>query len=255
MTFEKFDSIPDSMLKDVTPGQEGPAKDANTISDAEAFAAADHTKVPPLGGPTGPGPTATDIPGKTKIKVGNLLEGKFAVDMIDALLPALLVVLFKKMNLSVRKTELQLTEGEKRTLAPVVQDCLNTLDIDFNNPWVALAFTAGIIYGSKVIEKAGVGWLDKMASKPIKEKIKEHVDKQPESKQATNESRVSNTQGMGVGSTQVNMTNNPPLASSSDTYNFTEEQISAKMKQLRKPREFALGILKRQHDKNKMRAV
>lgn len=255
MTFDKFDKIPDSMLTDVTPKEGEPGKDANTITDAEAFAAADHTKVQPLGGPsTGPQPI-TDITGKTKVKIGSLFEGKFAVDMMDALLPALLVVLFKKMDIQVRKTELQLTESEKRTLAPVVQDCLNTLDLDFSNPWVALAFTAGIIYGSKVIEKAGVGWLDKMATKPIKEKVKEHAKEHTTGEQKPNPPGVADPQGVGTRPSAANQAGNTQVTSEANPYGFTEQQIQDKMKQLRRPRGFALGILNRQYEKKQKREV
>lgn len=255
MDFEKFERIPESMLTDVTPVAETPKQDDNVMSDGEAFKAADHTKIPPLGSASAEPNQPTGGPGGTKVNVGGMFEGKYAVDMLDALLPALLVVLFKKMNIGVRKTELQLTESEKKTLAPVVQNCLNTIDLDFNNPWIALAVTAGIIYGSKVIEKAGVGWLDKQSTKTTVEKVKEHAKETPSKSNISSLQANKTDKPLHDNGAKADTQGKPAAKVTDNPYNFTEAVIEAKMKQLRRNREFALGILNRAYEKHQKRAA
>jgi hypothetical protein len=84
-----------------------------------------------------------------------MMESKLAIELMDSLIPALLVVLFRYGKMIVKKAELQLTAKEKETLAPVVQACMDQLMLNFNSPWVALAFTGGMIYGSKIVEIYG----------------------------------------------------------------------------------------------------
>jgi len=73
----------------------------------------------------------------------------------------LFVMIFHAIGMKLKKTDMQLTQKEKDTLAPVLQKCLDQLMINFNNPWNALAITVGIIYGSKAMEKGVVSYIDK----------------------------------------------------------------------------------------------
>jgi hypothetical protein len=211
------------------------------MTDAEALAAGQHTKISPLGAPTG-GPAPNAAPGTptTTVKVGEMFEGKFAVDMLDALLPALLVVVLRMMKLTVRKSEMQLTESEKKTLAPVLQNCLNTLNLDFNNPWVALSVTAGIIYGSKVLEKGAVGWLDKKAMEPIKEKAKQNA-KENSIKDDISVNKT-NISGSESGTKETLVKSEKELKTMANPI-WTDEQIRAEMKRLRRGREGAIDSL------------
>lgn len=124
-------------------------------------------------------PTLSPLDGKTtqvsnSVAVGELINGKFLTDIMDALLPALLVVLAYAIGMQIKKSELQLTEKEKNTLAPLVQKCVDTLMINFNNPWTALGVSMLVLYGAKFAEKGGVAWVDKLA-----EKIKPPAEKKP----------------------------------------------------------------------------
>lgn len=100
----------------------------------------------------------------TSVAAGSLLEGKMAVEMVDAILPSALVIGLHAMKIPSKKSDFQLTAKEKDVLAPVVQKCLDSLMINFNNPWAALAFTAGAIYLSKAAEHIGVAMLDRKAA-------------------------------------------------------------------------------------------
>lgn len=195
MNFEKFEAVPNSVLKDVTekpaaanpePATEaktstngGGVKGAATIEDI--FKANNNTKVSPLSvadGPTGQ-PTTDNISGiqqnsaGTSVSVGQMLESKLAIELIDAMLPALFVAMFHAIDVKLRKTELQLTQKEKDTIAPIMQACLNTIMLNFNSPWTTLAVTLGVIYGSKITEKGVVNWIDKLNEKKEQEALEE----------------------------------------------------------------------------------
>lgn len=112
-------------------------------------------------------------PTANNVAVGSMLEGKLAIELIDAMLPSLFVAMFYAMGVKLRKTEFQLTQKEKDTLSPLMQNCLNSVMLNFNSPWTALAVTAGIIYGSKITEKGLVSWIDKMNEKKEIEALQE----------------------------------------------------------------------------------
>lgn len=180
-----LETIPDSALKDITakpqeqsspaPAASGSATEAakatnalphqqSQVSAADALKGTEHTKISSLFDSANPqtgatGATVTPLGGS--LNIGQLLDGKMAVELWDAMLPGLMVALLYKAGLEIRKTELQLTQKEKDFLAPLVQKCLDTLAINVTNPWAALALSVGIIYGSKIGEKGFVAWIDK----------------------------------------------------------------------------------------------
>ena len=106
-----------------------------------------------------------DLTDQTKagnqVGVGSMVEAKVALEWIDALIPALAVVLFHRFGYVIKKGDMQLSAKEKDTLAPLLQKCLDQLLINFNSPWVALGITATVIYGSKVMEHGGKAKIDK----------------------------------------------------------------------------------------------
>lgn len=103
--------------------------------------------------------------GGQSVAAGGLIEGTVMVNLIDSVLPAIMVLIFHKMDMRMKKTDLQLTANEKTTLSPIVQKCMDTLMINFNNPWVALLVSFGVIYSGKIIQHGGVNWLDKQKEK------------------------------------------------------------------------------------------
>jgi hypothetical protein len=134
-----------------------------TITDEAALKGTEHTKISTLQPLHSAGQSA--LPAGQSVAVGGMVDGKLAVELIDALLPALFVVLIQKVGLTMKKTDLQMTAKEKETVAPILQQCMNQLMINFNNPWAALGVTLGVIYGGKILEKGGPAFLEKKAEK------------------------------------------------------------------------------------------
>lgn len=158
-----------------------PAALQGTVSEADAIKATDASKfttLTTLG--TGTGSGFSSQPGNNAVPVGGLVDGALATDLLDALLPALLVVLLKALKLEIKKTDLQLTAKEKNTLAPLVKACLDSLFLNFNSPWVALGFSASIIYGAKITEHGVVRALDKKAERMEEQKTHEAIKQKTE---------------------------------------------------------------------------
>lgn len=144
------------------------------ISQEEALKGGEGAKIDPFSGGAMAGPAATG----NSVSVGSLLEGKIAVDIIDALIPSLIVILFHAFKVVLKKADFQLTAKEKDTLAPVVQKCMDSIHLNFDSPWIVLAVTMAALYGAKIVEKGGVAVLDrkmeenKNAPDPSKEQAK-----------------------------------------------------------------------------------
>lgn len=92
-------------------------------------------------------------PKERKNRLGKLMGGSFAVDMVDMLIPSLVVLLINYMGYALEKKDLQLSKLEKEALSPAVQDVLDEINIDFNNPWINLGVMLAIVYGTKVMDK------------------------------------------------------------------------------------------------------
>lgn len=160
------------------PSGQSAAANAGTVSMEDALKGADHAKMNTFSvsdlskesGAAGPDgkPIGGGLPGSS-VALGGMIQGKVAIDLMDALLPSIIVLAFHRFGLSVKKSQMQLTQGEKNTLEPIVNACLNSINLDFSNPWAALSVTLLVIYGGKAIEIGGAGWLDKKAaeSKPF----------------------------------------------------------------------------------------
>ena len=103
--------------------------------------------------PLGSGPVPMpDGPG-ARVNVKEIVSGELAIELLDKLLPVLLSMGSERfLNMSVPKKAFQLNASEKNTLAPLMDKCLSQLNINFENPFIALALSAGFIYGSKFIE-------------------------------------------------------------------------------------------------------
>lgn len=154
---------------DPSPGKppESAAANSGAVKIEDALAGAAHTKMTSFSvsdiatGRTGP--TIPGTPGSS-VALGGLVQGKIAVDLLDSLIPAVLVLLFKKLEIDVKKTDFGLTAGEKNTLAPIVEACLNSVNLDFSSPWTTLLISLTVIYGGKALEKGGVQFLEKKAA-------------------------------------------------------------------------------------------
>lgn len=159
-------------------GQQQPKTDANVISDDQAINAVSGADMPLISLPPESGQLTPGNAG-SGVAVGSLIDGKTATELMDSVLPAVLVFALYKAGLQLKKTELQLTEREKNTLAPLMQKCMDALMLNFDSPFVALGVSMAVIYGGKIMEKGGVAWLDKQAAdkvNPLRAKAKP-VDK------------------------------------------------------------------------------
>jgi hypothetical protein len=163
MNFEKLDKLPDSALNDITakqPAQHSPGVPFSPVSEVgtdELNNAAEHTQTHILDDNTAtsegaPGAPGFGSPTSAPIKLGGVMGGRFVTDIMDALTPAIMVYVAGFAGYNVSKKELQLSEKEKALIAPAMQDYLNSINVNFNNPLYNLLFVVGGVYGAKLIE-------------------------------------------------------------------------------------------------------
>lgn len=89
----------------------------------------------------------------TPTKLGGLVGGELGVRLLDAAVPAILVTVIGFVGYTFDKGRLKLNADDRKVIAPLMQDALNAIEIDFNNPFINLAFGLSIVYGSKIIEE------------------------------------------------------------------------------------------------------
>jgi len=149
---ETFENIPESGLNNITSAT------IKEVSDADIFSTADIADVS-----TG----FTDTPQQEKkgtvnanknaqttpTKLGGLVGGELGVRLLDAAVPALLVTVIHFIGYKMDKSKLKLNADDRKVIAPLMQDALNAIEIDFNNPFINLAFGLSVVYGSKLIEE------------------------------------------------------------------------------------------------------
>lgn len=159
----------------VPPGSEASAK--GTVTAEQAISGLEHTTISTISAPGAPGqPTGQAGTGSASVSLGGMMQGEWAVNIMDALLPAAIVAAFHYMGMKLRKSELQLTASEKATLSPIMQKCLDSVLLNFNNPWNALIITIAAIYGGKVMEKGLVAFIDNKQEKQQDEALKAKME-------------------------------------------------------------------------------
>ncbi len=91
--------------------------------------------------------------GQNKINLGNLLDAELCTKLIDTLIPSLLVLSLKMgAGISVKKSQLQASPRELDAMKPIVQKCLEQIELNINNPFIALGIVMGTIYTTKAAE-------------------------------------------------------------------------------------------------------
>jgi len=128
----------------------------------------------------------TDSAVKTKNSLGKILPAKIALTMADKIIPSLLILILYYLNLQVDKKKLQLTKDEINELIPAVQDCLDAIKIDMDNPFTTLGVMIGIVYGSKIIDA-----IPEITKKEIKKEFK-NIDQKLDSIINDDEEKTSN---------------------------------------------------------------
>jgi hypothetical protein len=122
--------------------------------------------------PPAEGPTTNDQRQTNNINASELVSGELAAELLDKI-GAVIAVYGARyfLEIEVNKSAFKLNASEKNTLAPILEKCMQGLNISLENPYYALLISLSFIYGSKALEVANNPDL----AKPIKkaaEKVK-----------------------------------------------------------------------------------
>lgn len=90
--------------------------------------------------------------GTQKISVNNLLSAELCFGLIDKFLPLALVYGLEQLRVKSTASEFRATEKEKRTIVPVLDRAMSEVNLNFDNPFVALGVVLFAVYGSKGLE-------------------------------------------------------------------------------------------------------
>lgn len=163
INLDKLERMPENLLLDITNNPDKESAEINATPplspapEAEIFESGNSANIDLNTGPSsapGSGPKITiNSSANTKpLSAGTLLSGTFATDLMDNLLPAIAVLVIVKVGYNIDRRALQLTPKEKDTIAPVMQQYLDSINVNFNNPLYNLLMVIGAIYGAKVIQ-------------------------------------------------------------------------------------------------------
>lgn len=216
-----------------TPDKPGSTAAANgTVSQADAFSALNHTQISSAAVPGLPGSVGTTpgAPGQS-VALGGMVKGEWAVDMIDAVLPAAIVAGFYALGIKLRKSEVQASQGEKNTLIPIVQKCMDTVMLNFDNPWNALIVTLGIIYGGKAAEKGVVAYIDKNNAKKEQEALQA---KAKAMQQADPQNDISNQSAMDIQEAISDEPTEAEIEAAKKKWKYTREKTIERLKKRKK---------------------
>ncbi len=112
-----------------------------------SMAHADNTEAGNL--PPQPAPVMPQ-PAEQSLNIGNFIDEKVAVEMVDIGLPILIGGMLKSFaNKKVPKSQLQASASEKEMLYPPMKEVLKQMQIKVTNPFEALVYAAICVYGSK----------------------------------------------------------------------------------------------------------
>ena len=166
---KQFESIPSDALNSIgSTGHEpqasqpaqGDSQETGSI-DQELFDTGKHTQ--------NTGPAASDASGASSANAGPNASGtrkktlsqmtggkgaKFAVNGLDFILPSLIVFIAHRAGYDLSKKTFKLTSEEREFIEPVMQELLDTIFVDLNNPWAQFALVFGMIYGGKAMDAA-----------------------------------------------------------------------------------------------------
>lgn len=97
-------------------------------------------------------PTGDPLKPKGKIVLGKVISGKATVTIINIFIPSFFVFSLRRFGYQSTKNVWKLSKEEQEVLQPVVQECLDYIVINFDNPFYALAFVSAMIYGAKLFD-------------------------------------------------------------------------------------------------------
>lgn len=170
--------LPPEGSKPPETGQKPPSGGIpNVVPESEAFKAVEGAKFTTLTPLSGDGSQNAQM--GNSVPVGGLIDGGLAIELMDALLPSVLVAVMAAIGAQMKKTDLQLTAREKTTLTPLMQKCMDQLMINFQNPFAALGISMLIIYGAKITEHGVIQMIDKKAEKAAADRLRKENQTTP----------------------------------------------------------------------------
>lgn len=153
----EFAAKPITELKEVAPQPEPVATEKatnpiaqGTISDKDAFDTGNHTNNTSLfGSPASPQGAQGAQPLSGRAQLGTFINGKKGTDFFDFAVVAIVIWVCRNIGYSVKKETLKLTKEEKEMVNPAMQAVLDSIKIDFSNPYIFFAFSIAMTYGLK----------------------------------------------------------------------------------------------------------
>lgn len=88
----------------------------------------------------------------TNLNIGEIINPKQATELLDIVAVMALSITFKMAKIPVQKSEIKATAQEKSVIEPIIKKVLDTMNVQFDNPFNALMVTLATVYGSKAVE-------------------------------------------------------------------------------------------------------
>lgn len=155
-----FESLPDSELSKLTDEKNEDSTMDNLRGIEKEFSETNlHTKQTHKNDDNTDNIDNTVNTGKTqkrKTRLSSLMGEKgssFAVELIDMLIPSIVVLIISYFGYSLEKKDLKLNKDEKEALTPALMDVLDEINLNFDNVWVNLGIMLSIVYGTKIADK------------------------------------------------------------------------------------------------------
>ncbi len=99
-----------------------------------------------------PQPEPKKEEGPANLNIGEVIDPKQAVEILDIIAVSVLSIGFKFAKIKASKAELKATAAEKSTIEPILKKVLDSMNLKFDNPLNALMVTLAIVYGTKGAE-------------------------------------------------------------------------------------------------------
>ena len=143
--FSFLEQTPTEAMKDVTPPQQ-PPKQEQKANFADITANTSTAQQQLLNAPPFQQQSQT-------INAGSLLNASVMVELVNTIMPALLVMAIKRFaKKNVVKKQFSATVDEKKMLEPIIENYLKSVNFNIQNPFNALMLGLVIVYGMKTIE-------------------------------------------------------------------------------------------------------
>lgn len=121
---------------------------------------------------------STPLMNANSVSISNFLNEDLGTDIYEAILITIALTVLDIADIEMKKSELQFSANEKKTLKPIIKQCLEQMDIKFTNPFEALFWTSGILIASKIFVEKGDDIMMKFTGAKKKSIKKEEVKKE-----------------------------------------------------------------------------